>query len=373
MTNNKDPRICWVTATYFLDVDLPVVPKLMEHFKIDWHVITTPKLAESDSEYIRSKTDKPFSIHISEGKFYSHRLYGFYRDFIKNISSKDYDWYYFDISDYFFLFPLIKKYLGTEQVTIATHNVSIPKGARLPLFAKYSMRYILKNFSHFQVFSKNQQSVIRDKTRDADVFLCPLMLKDYGEVKRVESDGITRFLFFGNIIPYKRLDLLLEAVNILSEKGIKNFHVDVAGYCRPEVWGKQYEPLIKHPELVGTDIRRIPNELVGEYFGKNDYFVMPYQDIAQSGAMTVALNYNMPIIASDLETFREFITHGQDSYLFAPGDAKALAYAMEWAINNSEAEYCRLKKNLRDMVNDVLSEERILNNYKQYFHRCLNA
>ena len=202
---SKKIKICWVTATYFLDVDLPVVPNLMDDFEIDWYIVTSAKLAKSDSDYIRSKTQRQFSINISEGKFYSYKLYAFYRKLIREIASKEYDWYYFDISDFFFLFPLIKKYLDPDRVTIATHNVSVPKGARLPLLAKFSMRYILNNFCHFQVFSKNQRSVIVDKTKNSDVFLCPLMLKDYGPVTHVETKGITRFLFFGNIIPYKRL------------------------------------------------------------------------------------------------------------------------------------------------------------------------
>lgn len=35
-----DKKICWITATYFLDVDLPVVPPLMRWFDIDWTIIT---------------------------------------------------------------------------------------------------------------------------------------------------------------------------------------------------------------------------------------------------------------------------------------------------------------------------------------------
>ena len=259
-------KVCWITATYFLDVDLPIVPKLMDYFSIDWKIITSRNLMESDRKYILSQTDKSFELITSESRFFTYQHFIFLKSLIINISNQNYDWIYLDISDYLFLFPLVKKYLGNEKVTIATHNVSIPKGARLPYLAKLSMGYIIRNFKHFQVFSKNQEKILRKKSENSDIFYCPLMLKDYGHInERVEST-LTRFLFFGNIIPYKRVDILLNAINLLVEEGITNFKVDICGYCKPDVWTSKYLPLIKYPDYVNCDIRRIPNELVSFYF-----------------------------------------------------------------------------------------------------------
>ncbi|MDE6292806.1 MAG: glycosyltransferase [Bacilli bacterium] len=199
------------------------------------------------------------------------------------------------------------------------------------------------------------------------------MLKDYGNKKQRRESALTRFLFFGNIIPYKRLDILLDAINNLVEEGIDNFKVSICGYCRPEIWESKYAPIIKYPKYIECDIRRIPNELVGTYFCQNDYFVMPYQDIAQSGAMTVALNYNMPIIASDLDTFKEFITHKENGFLFKQGDVMALTDAMKWAIGNSSDEYFKLKDNLYKMVDENLSSNIIEKRYSDYLNSCLNA
>lgn len=366
-------RICWITATYFLDVDLPVVPRLMEHYAIDWIIVTSPKQIDSDRAYIESQTDKPFECVLNKGRFFSLQHFLFCKDLVLRIKRGGYDWVYFDQSDYFFLFPLIRHYLGTDRVTIATHNVSIPKGARLPLFAKWSMYYVTSRFKHFQVFSKKQMAVLESKADTPDIFYCPLMLKDYGDKNGRTESSVTRFLFFGNIIPYKRLDILLEAVNILVEQGVGNFAVDVCGYCKPAVWKDKYLPLIKHPEVVHYDIRRIPNELVSSYFNNNDYFVMPYQDIAQSGAMTVAFNYNLPIIASDLESFAEFISDGTDGYFFEAGNADALSKVMKMAIDNTETEYGELKCAQRRMIDRELAPNVVVAKYVEYFNRKLNA
>lgn len=371
MAENK--RICWVTATYFLDVDLPVVPRLAKDFNIDWHIVTTSGAAESDAAYIRSQAPEcRFEILTDDTPFYSRSHYDFCKKLIMTLKAGSYDWYYFDISDFLYLFPLIRRHLPVDRITIATHNVSVPKGARLAPLAKISMRYILSHFKNFQVFSKNQLEVLKSKNPKADVFYCPLMLKDYGgRGNHIDSD-ITRFLFFGNIVRYKRLDLLLEAVKILEEKGVTDFRVDICGYCRPADWDSLYAKNAGS-DRIHTDIRRIPNELVPDLFANADFFVMPYQDIAQSGAMTVAFNYNVPIIASRLDTFREFLTDNEDGFFFTPGDAADLAETMLRAIRLPEEENTRLRANQQRMIDEVLSTEAITRRYKEYLTSHLNA
>ncbi|MBD5370248.1 MAG: glycosyltransferase [Bacteroides sp.] len=363
-------RICWITASYFLDVDLPVVPSLMDDFIIDWTVITTPGQLRSDSDYIRSQTGRNVNVVTAPARFYSPALFTFFRSLVRRIAEARYDLYYLDISDLLFLFPLVKKYLPADRVIVATHNVSVPKGARLAPLAKMTMRYILSRFRHFQVFSKSQLEVLKSRRPDADVFYCPLMLKDYGplpaDVKK--EPGIRTFLFFGKIIRYKRLDILLRAVNLLADRGVGGFRVEICGYCGAHTWQKEYQPLIEHPDLVSTDIRRIPNEEVARCFAKSDFFVMPYQDIAQSGALTVALNYNLPVIASDLPAFKEFLTPGVDSMFFASGDAAALADAMQKAIEMPAGEYMAMERSLADMVSDRLSHVAIISSYRNYLN-----
>lgn len=362
-------RIFWLTAGYFLDVDLPVVPELKSYFDIDWVILSSERNRADDEKYISSQTDCGFTMLCDKGRFFSPSHYAVMKDLIRNLSGKDYDLYYFDISDLLFLFPLIKKYLPTEKVIIATHNVSVPKGARYAPLARRSMRFILRNFENFQTFSLNQLEVLKSFRPESNVLYAPLMLKDYGNGSTsasTEDDGLVKFLFFGNIVKYKRLDVLLRAVSILRSRGYDNFKVYICGYCQDKVWNKVYRPLLTHPELFELDIRRIPADKVAEYFNACHYFVMPYQDIAQSGAMTVALNYDMPIIASDLPTFHEFLSGEGDSYFFKAADPAALADKMEQALRNSPSEYLGMKAAVRESVLKNLSKEIIIEKYKNY-------
>ena len=124
---------------------------------------------------------------------------------------------------------------------------------------------------------------------------------------------------------------------------------------------------IEHPEIYDLDIMRIPNEVVADLFAESDYFVMPYQDIAQSGAITVAFRYNLPVLCSDIEQFSEFVTDGVTGFTFKSQDEQALADKMEWILNNHQQIYNSVKANEQKFVDENLSLASIVNKYKAFF------
>lgn len=359
-------KVFWLTDTSFLDVDLPIMPLLSKHFDIDWVIITSSRRYEDDYLYVKSKYNGNFNIVISDAYFFQYKTYKLYKRLIIDASKKSYDCYYMDISGMPYLYPIVKAHLDISKVVVAAHNVKTPKGARYYRMAKLYMKYILNNFKNFQVFSKNQLATILEIKPSTNVFYAPLCLKDYGDiVKSAKENNKITFLFFGNIVKYKRLDILLNAVNSLFLKGIRDFQVIVAGYCPETLWKKEYEPLT-NKSIVQLDIRRIPNKEVVQLFARSHYFVMPYQDIAQSGAMTVAFCYNLPIIASNLDTFKEFLNDGIDGFFFESGNYEALAARMEYLIKNHETVYEDLRTNQKAMVEKNLSTDAIVEKYRNY-------
>lgn len=105
-------------------------------------------------------------------------------------------------------------------------------------------------------------------------------------------------LFFGIIRPYKGLDVLLESLGALRRYCDPPFLI-VAG----EVWGKkEYLKKISELELEASvlfDNRYIPDEIVPLYFSAADLFVAPYLEATQSGAIKLAMGYDLPIIMSE--------------------------------------------------------------------------
>jgi len=363
-------KICWVTADCFVDVDLPIVPELAKQYNIKWNIIIA-KNAEIDYfDLVNNKmNDSEVGLQIIhfKNRMRNPLLFFEYYKLIVKLKKQKADLYYIDMPGMPYFLPLVRLFIGKKKAIIAAHNVSTPKGAANHRLADLYMKFTLHFFLNFHVFSKNQNQILISKYSNKNILLAPLALKDFGVSNKPNTNIIT-FLNFGIIRDYKRIDVLIEAANIAYEKTKKTFIVKIAGKC--DDWTK-YERLIKYPFLFDLRIESIPNEDIPDLFASSHYFVLPYQDIAQSGALTVAFNYNLPVIASNLDSFKEFIINNKTGFLFETASVNSLVEIMEEILNKHNTVYPELKTNLQQFVNEKYSMESIINNYKEYFDKLL--
>lgn len=367
--------ISWITAYYFIDVDLSIIAKLKDDYKIYWQIVIGHNDRIDYKNYVQSLIPNCGANLEIVYVYEKHRRRDprtFFSDLrlVRRAKSHNPDFYY--ISGFMapWGLPLFRRMLPVDKVVMACHNVSTPKGATRSSQADKNMRYVLQHFKNLQVFSKGQHAVLDSRCSGKNVLEAPLALKDYGQptiVNGAKDNSIIRFLNFGIIRDYKRVDLLIEAGCLLYERGYKNFRILIAGNCAD--WDARYSSLIKYPEVFELDIRRIPNEEVANLFAISDYFVMPYQDIAQSGAITVAFQYNVPTIVSDIPQFKEFVEDGKTGLMFKSEDVKALADCMQYVLDNHTSLHPQLKENQAKFVRDELSLESIIAKYKAYFDK----
>lgn len=368
-------KISWITADYFIDVDLPIIARLKDHYCIAWQIVVGHSNDIDYEKYVKMLIPTPgdnLEIYYVYEKFRHRDPRLFFSDLgiVSRAKSGSPDFYY--ISGFMYPWGLIlqRMLLPVEKVVMACHNVSTPKGATRAWLADKNTRFVLNHFKNIQVFSKSQHAVLDSRYKNKNVLEAPLALKDYGHPTRMagaKEREMVRFLNFGIIRDYKRVDLLIAAGCILYERGYRNFRITIAGSC-PE-WDQQYAPLIKYPEVFILDIRRIPNEEVADLFAGSDYFVMPYQDIAQSGAITVAFQYNLPVIVSDIPQFREFVAEGRTGLCFKSENAESLADTMQYVLDNHVAIHSVLKANQAAFVQKNLSIDSIVQRYINYFEK----
>lgn len=104
-------------------------------------------------------------------------------------------------------------------------------------------------------------------------------------------------LFFGFIRDYKGLDILLDALALLSNE----YHVVIAGeaYGNPEKYYHQIQRL-GLGERTHTHIRYIPDSETPVFFSAADVCVLPYRSATQSGIVGIAHHFEVPLIATDV-------------------------------------------------------------------------
>lgn len=100
--------------------------------------------------------------------------------------------------------------------------------------------------------------------------------------------------------------------------------------------------------------------------------MLPYQDVAQSGPHMIAYNYNLPVIASDIEGFAERVEDGENGFLFRVNDKESLKDAITKTAMMSTSDYQRMKDKLKAYVEENNSLKAVSNKYIDYFNSILN-
>ena len=153
------------------------------------------------------------------------------------------------------------------------------------------------------------------------VILCPEPL----ELKK-PTDG--RFLFFGRMEAYKGLTTLLEAVNILEKREVM-FRLVLAGRG-PEL-DRLAESIKTSERIELIDGYLTPAEATNQ-FQRACFIVAPYHDATQSGVVAAAYGAGRPLVATSVGGLVDSVIDGETGILVPPGDAGALADAIQAAL-----------------------------------------
>jgi len=148
-------------------------------------------------------------------------------------------------------------------------------------------------------------------------------------------------LFFGFIRQYKGLDLLLEAVKILKDRGLP------AGAIKLLVAGEFYEdekPYREQMQQLGIADRLIlrtdfiPDSEVKYYMCASDMVIQPYRNATQSGVTPLAYHFEKPMVVTNVGGLAALVPHEQVGLVAEP-DPVSLANAIERYFELGEAYF----------------------------------
>lgn len=361
--------IVWITAGYLLQVDLPILVQLNKIYKIKWIVYDTEK---SNTGKHAKEYAKKNGIDIEFVNIHGHRYlpmsYFEHAKIIKHLAEFEYDLYYFDIIAFPYMIFAIKKYLQADKVIMAMHHGMIHKGMQLRHLYKYYLAYLCKQPCWFLYFSETQARYFTgDKTHR---FVIPLALNDFGMAYTSPPNEYVQFLSFGHIIETKNIGLLIKAACLLKERCDIPFRVKIVGHCR--TWNTTYQPLIKYPDIFDLQIESVPDSAIPNLFCGSHYLLLPYKSVTQSGPLRIAYGYNIPVITSDLEGFKESVVENVTGLMFKTEDVESLVKVMLQVIEHHPDTYKKLRASQRDYVEHNLKVDAVVDKYKQMFDSIYN-
>ena len=162
-----------------------------------------------------------------------------------------------------------------------------------------------------------------------------------------------RLLFFGRILPYKGLDMMLEALPLIRAQ-----RPDV----ELEIWGSgdlaPYRDALARAQGVRLEHRWLEEADIPAIFERTDICVLPYREASQSAVVASALAVGMPVVTTPLPSLVEQIGSGRAGVAAADFSPEAFARAVLDLVA-APAEYHRLSQEAVDFSRSALSWQTI--------------
>jgi len=256
-----------------------------------------------------------------------------------------------------------------KKIALTAHNVNrARRDANDSLLNRLTLRIQYRLVDHIFVHTQKMKNellrsfgvreravtVIRHPINNAfpDTSLTPVQAKRRLGLQENER----AVLFLGRIRPYKGLEYLLSAFKLLLANRT-DYRLIVAG--EPKKGSEEYLDQIRQtisrdflPQEVILNIEFIPDGQMELYLKAADVTVLPYKDIFQSGVLFLCYSFGLPVIASDVGSFREEIIEGRTGFLCKPGDPVDLARAVETYFTSDLYKNLKVRRReLKDYAN----------------------
>jgi len=233
-----------------------------------------------------------------------------------------------------------------KRLVLTVHNVNAAKrDAHDSILNRLTLRAQYRLADHLFVHTdRMKEELMREfGVAESNISTIPLAINnsvpvtDLTRAAAREALGIRptdkALLFYGHIGPYKGLKYLAEAFRDVASAD-RTYRLLIVG--KPKTGAEEYvkqtlDGLRAAPcaDQVVSRIEFVPDEETEVYFKAADVLVLPYTDVYESGVLVLGYAFGLPVITSDVGSFRSEILEGTTGFLCKPADVTDLRRAIQ--------------------------------------------
>jgi len=188
------------------------------------------------------------------------------------------------------------------------------------------------------------------------------------------GDGIIRFLCVAGLKVQKNVPRLLEALHLLRNRGINNFHVRWVGEYRSE---DSEQAQVFHEML--SLVKKYDLENFFAFVGEKNDMVREYNSVHALVLVSLfeglpnvaceAMACQLPVVLSDVADNVQIVKESGSGFLCSPHDPTSIANAMERMISLSEGERSAMGQAARRFGEKRFTRERLIESYMQVYQK----
>lgn len=183
------------------------------------------------------------------------------------------------------------------------------------------------------------------------------------------THSIYRFVFLSRITPLKGCNIIFDAVKILDNNNLFNYEIDFYGVIDNQYHKEFIKEIDTHTRLNYKGFLDLRDDSNYEILASYDAMLFPtyWPGEGCPGIILDAYMSNLPILASDWNLNRDYISHGKTGIIYPPKNSPALAKTIKRCItgqiNLIELSKNTTKQSKKFDIANVLSIENLKKNY----------
>lgn len=245
---------------------------------------------------------------------------------------------------------LIKIFIKNPTIYYVSHDAKLHPGEKTSKLQTIIMWIEIFLANKIITLTQNVKYILSKKWKNKNIIVLEHPAYNFGEVDTVRNlSTIPTFLFFGRIVKYKGLDLLLSSLDLFDiemKNQNKDYKIIIAG--DGEISKDNLNIIEKYKDKIELINRYLDEKEIPDIWDRSDICLLPYIEASQSGVIAIAINKAMPCIITPMNGLIEQCKENDKSIALISKDISKESFVEKMIKILDENKYKELSKNAID-------------------------